>query len=882
MSYSSYLKPRPEVISDEGIDGIVDLANLKDDSKTKLESRPTDFLNLTWPTADLTRVLDQINMRFSSDKGVSGLFLFEGLKGSGKSHLLLTIYDLFKNYEIGQDWLKRNNLTCKIPTDPVVIINKFTDNPYDSIWNMIFEALGAPLHKGNTHPKLDFMKKALGERRIVLIFDEMEQGIKVISDPALKAQNIAFLQMISEFSTRSKQVTLFASIYSDKDEPGSTLKRVPRTVVQFDNVKDQSNVVLHRLFENYLGFKRESISSVVESYVQLWAKHTAVEVPELKNRFRETYPFSPSIMDILLKKVPARGGFQNVRGALSFLSNLVRLTHVTNDIITPADALLADRANVVMLKDLDPSGDLVNRAKENIENLTAKVPLAPQLGSAVLLYTLAGRESDVGATRDQLLIDILSPARDINSFEQTLMGFQKYASYFHHQENRYYFDLEENSEAKVEWESLKYSDDEARGKLYEVLKTEIFRESINTAIFVSVEQVQEALKQFDKTRPRYILTGRRLTQEERHLVYHGMDYRNLILLLEPKDNLFQLANDKDLLKWAKRILAAKDLAKTTQKAARKSDYERIAKLDQGNVIDRIKKGGLVFTSWQKYGSSVSEDRVELEPLPSDSSKEKILDKLSQEYFPALKFKEHMEGRLEEIKEHLVKEVDMEYRSTLGFPVPLTVAVVLKGVRELCKEGAIGIQHSTGNFCRANPPLTETELSNAKITAPFEEPPRKVCLKCGKWPCDCPVPPQENLCPVCGQFPCVCEKPQVCPRCGQLPCVCPKKKTFRIGIPSTKSLVELRQEAASRLQEYEGAVITLVTYKIFLQAKNVGDLSTLPSGLRGALSGPGDLTAEISITKKGNFSKGQIESQIEALPSISGAEYSADLEGEISK
>ena len=95
---------------------------------------------------------------------------------------------------------------------------------------MIFEALGAAPHNGNTQPKLDILKKASGERRIVLIFDEMEQGIKVISDSAIKAQNIAFLQMISEFSTRSKQVTLFASIYSDRDEPGGahlSVCRVP-------------------------------------------------------------------------------------------------------------------------------------------------------------------------------------------------------------------------------------------------------------------------------------------------------------------------------------------------------------------------------------------------------------------------------------------------------------------------------------------------------------------------------------------------------------------------------------------------------------------------------------------------------------------------------
>jgi len=64
---------------------------------------------------------------------------------------------------------------------------------------------------------------------------------------------------------------------------------------------------------------------------------------------------------------------------------------------------------------------------------------------------------------------------DINALEQTLMGFQKYASYFHHHEGRYYFDLGENAEAKVEFKSLAYSDDQAREKLYDILKSEILR-----------------------------------------------------------------------------------------------------------------------------------------------------------------------------------------------------------------------------------------------------------------------------------------------------------------------------------------------------------------------------------------------------------------------
>ena len=66
MSYSAYLKPRQEAISKEGIEGIIDLANLKDESKTKIEARPEDFFQLTYPTTDVIKVLDEINVRFSS------------------------------------------------------------------------------------------------------------------------------------------------------------------------------------------------------------------------------------------------------------------------------------------------------------------------------------------------------------------------------------------------------------------------------------------------------------------------------------------------------------------------------------------------------------------------------------------------------------------------------------------------------------------------------------------------------------------------------------------------------------------------------------------------------------------------------------------------
>ncbi len=93
MSVSDIIKPRKEVLQD-AIEGIIDLANLDDPKKRKIEARPEAFFDLTYPTADIRRVLSLLDQRFGAKGDAPGLFLFEGLKGSGKSHLLLLVYHL--------------------------------------------------------------------------------------------------------------------------------------------------------------------------------------------------------------------------------------------------------------------------------------------------------------------------------------------------------------------------------------------------------------------------------------------------------------------------------------------------------------------------------------------------------------------------------------------------------------------------------------------------------------------------------------------------------------------------------------------------------------------------------------------------------------------
>ena len=129
MSFSDILKPRPEVLRKGGIEGVIDIENVRDQKRKKIESRPEDFFELTYPTADIKTVLNHLHHRFNSTEPSAGLFLLEGFKGSGKSHLELIVYHLFKNSEIAAQWLNKHNITCNVPEDTVVLIHKFTDFP---------------------------------------------------------------------------------------------------------------------------------------------------------------------------------------------------------------------------------------------------------------------------------------------------------------------------------------------------------------------------------------------------------------------------------------------------------------------------------------------------------------------------------------------------------------------------------------------------------------------------------------------------------------------------------------------------------------------------------------------------------------------------------
>lgn len=866
MSYARHMKPRPEVLSEDGIEGIVDLRNLEDRRHRKLESRPGAFLGLTYPTADIKRVVQRMNDRFSQKSDTPALFLFEGLKGSGKSHLLVLIYHLLKHPAEGAKWLSQHDLSLNVPPDAAVVAHKYTDRPLLRLWDFIFTEAGIPIRgRFEVYPDDQQVLDAVGSRHLCVILDELEQGILMISDEALRRQNVAFLQMLSELGNRSPQVSVFGSIYDAGQEPGATLIRVPNVRVQFAraSLQDRAKVVLHRLFEDFLAFEPSSVSGTVDSILNAWRRFIpSLDAEGLRRMALETYPFHPELLALVLERIPQRGGFQNIRGSLGFLANLVRLTHQTEDIIAAGHAVLNDRETATRLQDLDPTGDLINCAKANAEEL-AQYPLSAKIAATTMLYTLTGSGRSRGASRDEIAHHAMLPGDDINDFEQTLMAFRKYASHFHAAEGRFFFDVEENADAKVEFRSLTIDPGGANAKalLREIWTADVFRETENVAVFSDAEDTKAALENMRKNRLRIVLAPRQLAPEDRHELYRGLSVRNQAILLEPRLRDFDLDGNADLLKWAQRCLAAKELRDQAERAgdaARRDEYDRIGRDDRKSVADAIRRAGLQYIRFEAFGAKPADDHVEPENPGNATDKEQVVDWIGKTLFPEMVFQEHLGKRLEQVKNRLVGDVDSEYRETLTFPVPMAVQSVTRAIRRLCEEGEIGIYHNKGNYSNRDPLLSEKELLEAKIGEPVgEAPPTTTVLV-------------RDIAKPGAETPTQPEAPG-----GEAPEV--REESERIGIPFKPSISALRQEVAARLHDVEGARIKSVQFRWFRQSAQEEELSDLPSSLRGSLSGPGTISFEATVVMRGDMDKAQVEQLCEQLPSFQSTQYAADLE-----
>jgi hypothetical protein len=652
-------------------------------------------------------------------------------------------------------------------------------------------------------------------------------------------------------------------VYDSNREPGATLKRVPRIDVKFADPHDRQRVILHRLFANYLELDRNRVNVVVQSYLNVWRGRNISVDERYVERLQEAFPFSPELLQMVLFNVPSGRGFQGSRGALGLLGALVRSVHKKTDLITTAHLDLNDAGIRNRLSDLDPTQHLLQCAQSDLRDL-GELPFAPQIIASTFIATVAPAGHVPGIGEQELARQIIAPGSDINQYHATLNALLKLGTYFQSQEGNYYFDEQEKPNAKVEYRSLRVDPSSALNYALEHWATQLFGDS-TAIVFREVAQVRADLARREPRSLRFVLAPRRLTADERIGIYHGAENRNQIILLEPKAETFNGLDHPDITKWAQRVKAAEELLQTASDAERRKQYDKIAREDRNYILEAFKKAGLAFV-WMQSGGQPAE----IEPLGTAVTCEEVKRQLRENFFPRQRFEEHLAGRRNEIIGKTVREIDAEYRKTLGFPVRTADSTIIDAIKALCLNRQIGLRHERDSACGRSPDYSAMEWWDARVDEPFEDPKLSGLGFDAKKETNTGIAAAGLVTRAASE-----DQLQSVPAAG----AAASPTLHSIQTSFAKTLGALRQEVAAKLNEFENPKIHKAQFMVYASQENVA-LDTVPESLRGKLTGSGSLIIDLTISKAGEFSKGQIEQMIEQLPSFAGAQYKADLKLEV--
>ncbi len=601
---------RPEVL-EGNLHGIVSLYSLLEDDADAFERDPSRVLSATYPSLALKRLLQRLATSLSEGDGDrKGNFVISGGYGSGKSHLLLGLYHILTSRRLGNQWLKRNDISFAAPRKSEVILLPMTNlrdaQEVEYLWQPIFRSLGYEgfHHTGSNFPTTKNIEDALGGRQVFVIIDEIERWFMPIRDRHQAEANVTFLQNLTEFAEdASRGLFAFISLLGLEPRICNIVERSDRFVEDLTQAPDRRDVVLHRLVESV---DSDGALSVVEAYLEQYKPvDSHVRVGDY-NRYRDEmlrcYPFHPETIEVVFDRYSSvarleEASYQNSRGALYLLAHTLREIHQASaesgeakiDLVLPGDVSLAVGRIADDLRNLNPS--LVQIAADDIEQSEA-VPHAVPVLSTVLLHSLgdAGAERRVGAEFRDVLFGCLRPGEtedvriNANQIQATLRQLDDTALHLHVESNptRWLFREEVSLSAQV---NRRARSPEIVAQAPDVIVGTI-KEQLGGDDRVAVLGHGEIP---DRREVTVVVAVDRMENDEiTDSIYRGKSYANALIVVEPRDR-GSLTEDPDLRWMAQTILAAEKIkSELLADAAARRQLQDMITRGRDTLLDRIK------------------------------------------------------------------------------------------------------------------------------------------------------------------------------------------------------------------------------------------------------------------------------------------------------
>ena len=342
------------------------------------------FREATYPTDGLKQLLSNVFRRISGDMTADSVMKLETAFGGGKTHSLIScVHIAYRGKElkdVTQGLIDSSYLpeagtvsVVGIAGDELAVRKTQGDklSPY-TIWGeMALQLGGESLYREvkdeaeeYAAPGLTFFEKVLGNRKVILMFDELAQyasRLEVVLPGKGADQLSAFLMSLNNYAQNHAGIAVIVTLASSsdafakqtealsqklndiigtnqftKDDAGAIAQRAsksagsvisrnakPVTPVQASEI---APILAKRLFTS---IDMSAAQEVSHAYAEMYAKNAAL-LPEEANmanfaqRMVENYPFHPTFIDYLNNKLSLAENFQGTRGVLRVLALTIR------------------------------------------------------------------------------------------------------------------------------------------------------------------------------------------------------------------------------------------------------------------------------------------------------------------------------------------------------------------------------------------------------------------------------------------------------------------------------------------------------------------------------------------------------------------------------
>lgn len=678
----------------EGLDKPAELGGLEGD--------PEWFFSHTYPTSVIKDILQDFKGKINGT--VPGIFPLDGYLGSGKSHVLLTLYHIFHNFKRASNWFQEWKIDFPEIRDAIVIPIPLQHVSCKYLWEPIFKTLGKDIDvEEDDWPKEKQIKKALGNKTVIILIDEIDNWYDA-KNSREKARTRGFLQSLSEVSEdpdyQLNLVITFLGITPDVKVLRDVVAR-PRggSSIVMQRTDDIFDVVRFRLFEN---IDKKKVDAIVLKYIkkveETLKKKGLNANSYLYDELKRAYPYHPSFLKTL--------NSLKVRQMLIVLARIVIRKIDEVDIIISSDLdddILREYLHSLNPKIVDAYFSDINFLKSAKEVKDGVISY--KLARAILFTSLLNSlETKKGADIKEIIFgcDNKFTIQDIDESIKFLERWTRLKKIDRDGLTRYVITIELPVAAKIE-RKVKHINNEDAIKIINRLVENIVSSEIKGFKLIYNPSDITNDKRFK------VLTLLKKPTDIFSIYPSRITNKNTLYILYPS---YSLESDETKT-LAKRIIAAENLAETEEQTEKFKEFYREYKNYLRKQIDNA--------GW--IGTRGSRKNLRDKPTPVEKTLTNLRDVKSiiNEYASIDLLKYFLNLILDEQNEITLGDLKERFYRLEGAPILLKEKELLILLAEMVKEGDIAIQKKQGKTLYKQK-ISYESIENDDL---IKKPPKKV-------------------------------------------------------------------------------------------------------------------------------------------------------------